>query len=119
SLASDLPSHGEAEADELYGRLYFELGALAIDEIGERFDAVLIDETQDMDFARLADVIRVWTDEVEGRRIILFGDFIRQALYGRTNAGSQDVLTAFPGIPVFNLGINCRNTRRIAIQTDL
>jgi hypothetical protein len=29
SLADDLPAHGEAESDELYGRLYFELGALA------------------------------------------------------------------------------------------
>jgi hypothetical protein len=119
SLACDLPAHGEAEADELYGRLYFELGALAIYEIGERFDAILVDETQDMDIARLADVIRVWTDGIENPRIILFGDFIRQALYGRPNAGSQAVLATFPGIPVFNLGINCRNTRRIAVQTDL
>ena len=64
SLAADLPSPGETEAHELYDRLYFELGALAIDELGERFDAVLIDETQDMDITRLSDLIRAWTDRV-------------------------------------------------------
>lgn len=119
SLAGDLPTHGEAESDELYGRLYFELGALAIDELGERFDAVLVDETQDMEAARLADVVHAWTDAIKVPRVILFGDFVRQALYGRSCIGHQAVLAAFPTIPVFNLGINCRNTKRIAIQTDL
>jgi hypothetical protein len=119
SLAADLPAHGETENDELYGRLYFELGALAIDELGERFDAVLIDETQDMDASRLADVINAWTQSIQNRRVILFGDFIRQALYGRPHTDQLTVATAFPGIPVFSLGVNCRNTKRIAIQTDL
>jgi hypothetical protein len=80
---------------------------------------VIVDEAQDMDVARLADLVRAWTDGTEVPKVALFGDFIRQALYGKANTGHQMVVAAFPEIPVFNLGINCRNTRRIAIQTDL
>ncbi|MGH7193685.1 MAG: hypothetical protein ACREJM_09150, partial [Candidatus Saccharimonadales bacterium] len=50
SLAGDL-AHAEAsglEGRELFGRLYFELGALAIEESGERFDDIIFDEVQDV-----------------------------------------------------------------------
>lgn len=119
SFAAELPAHGEAENDELYGRLYFELGALAIDELNERFDAVLIDEVQDMSAPQLADVVKAWTEGVQDKRVILFGDFIRQALYDKPHTDQQAVADAFAGIPVFSLAINCRNTKRIALQTDL
>jgi len=42
TFAGDLPASGEIEDDELYGRLYYDLGALAIEELNERFDAVII-----------------------------------------------------------------------------
>ena len=119
SLAGDLPAANTTDNDDLYGRLYFELGALAIDEIGERFDAVLIDEAQDFDAAHLADVAKAWIQGVADARLILFGDFTRQALYGRPSKGHQDFCTAMHGAPVFNLSVNCRNTKRIAMQTDL
>jgi Nuclease-related domain/UvrD-like helicase C-terminal domain/AAA domain len=118
SLASDLPSTSTTDNNDLFGRLYFELGALAIDEIGERFDVVLIDEAQDFDPRRLADVVNSWVQGVAEPRIILFGDFARQALYGRA-LKQQDLCTAMHGAPVFSLSVNCRNTKRIAMQTDL
>ena len=119
SLADDLPGADDWEQNDLYGRLYFELGALAIDELGERFEAVLIDEAQDFAPQRLADVVNAWTDGVGRSRITLFGDFTRQALYGRPADGQVQLCRAFSGAPVFNLTVNCRNTKRIAKQTDL
>jgi len=119
SLAEDLPSVGDVETGDLYGRLYFDLGALAIEELDERFDAIIIDETQDFDAARLSDVIQAWTQAVSETKTILFGDFTRQALYGTSGREHLDVRAAFSGAAVFNLSVNCRNTRRIATQTDL
>jgi hypothetical protein len=119
TLAGDLPNAGDAENSDLYGRLYFDLGALAIEETGERFDAIIIDETQDFEAARLFDIVQAWTQGVNDTKTILFGDFTRQALYGTTGREHPEVRAAFPGAAVFNLSINCRNTRRIATQTDL
>src|SRR5258708_26505300 len=49
SFADELPAAtGEGDAD-LYGRIYFDLGALAIEEANERFDAVVMDEAQDFE----------------------------------------------------------------------
>lgn len=119
TLTGDLPASGEIEDDELYGRLYYDLGALAIEELNERFDAVIIDETQDFPARRIADIVQAWTQGVESPRIILFGDFTRQALYGKAGRDLQEVRAVFGGAPVFNLSTNCRNTKRIATQTDL
>jgi len=119
TLGGDLPSSDEIDKSALFGKLYFELGALAIDEIGERFDVVILDETQDFEPSRIADVANAWTHGVVGARVILFGDFTRQALYGRPKSELEDLRAAFGGAPVFGLSINCRNTRRIATQTDL
>jgi Nuclease-related domain/UvrD-like helicase C-terminal domain/AAA domain len=118
-LSADLPGAEEWQQEDLYGRMYFELGALAIDELNERFDAVLIDEAQDFVPQRLADVVHAWTNGVEYPRVTLFGDFTRQALYGQPSNTQGRLSSAFSGAPVFNLSVNCRNTKRIAKQTDL
>ncbi len=118
SFASDLRAAEAARGADLYDKIYFELGALAIEELGERFHAAIIDEVQDMPPARLADVVFAWTSEQDGARILLAGDFTRQALYGHGTYSAADVKEAFGKAPIFNLGLNCRNTRRIAIQTD-
>ncbi|MGE5536948.1 MAG: NERD domain-containing protein [Acidobacteriota bacterium] len=119
SLAGELPSASDLSSEELYGSRYFELGALAIADLNERFDVVLVDEAQDFDASRLADVIREWTDGICVPRIILFGDFTRQALYGCSQSGHQQVCTLMGNAPVFNVSLNCRNTRRIATQMEL
>jgi superfamily I DNA/RNA helicase len=119
TLASDLPAAGEVESEDLYGRIHFDLGALAIEELDERFDSVIIDETQDFDAPRLSDIVQAWTQGVKDSRTILFGDFTRQALYGMTGREHPEVRAAFSGAAIFNLSVNCRNTRRIATQTAL
>jgi hypothetical protein len=119
SFADELPAAtGEDDAD-LYGRIYFDLGALAIEEANERFDAVIIDEAQDFEPERLADVLKAFTGGAVDARTILLGDFTRQALYGKSADALERLRSAFAGAPTFGLSINCRNTRRIATQTDL
>jgi len=119
SFAGELASSSDVSSEELFGSRYFELGALAIADLNERFDVVLVDEAQDFDAARLVETAREWTDGVPAPRVILFGDFTRQALYGCSQSGHQQICSLMGNAPVFNVGVNCRNTRRIAAQMDL
>ena len=121
TLASDLPTAGETESEDLYGRLYFDLGALAIEELDERFDAVIIDETQDFDAPRISDIVQAWTLQgVKDPKTILFGDFT----HGRRStaklvANIPRCVPPFPEQPFSISALVQRNTRRIATQTDL
>lgn len=119
SFAEELASSSDVSSEELFGRRYFELGTLAIADLDERFDVVLVDEAQDFDAARLVETAREWTDGVTAPRTIMFGDFTRQALYGCSQSGHQQICSLMSNAPVFNVGMNCRNTRRIAAQMDL
>ncbi len=118
SFASDLTASEKREDGDLYTRTYFELGALAVEEQRERFGAVIVDEVQDIPPMALAALVQCWTAEQDKPRVLLLGDFTRQALYGNGTSSADEVRGAFGQAPVFGLGINCRNTRRIAIQTD-
>jgi hypothetical protein len=122
SLASDLAQAEAAgmEGGELFGRLYYELGALAIEESGEQFDGIVFDEVQDLPARAVGDLVAAWTHSRRDRRVLLLGDFTRQALYTGSAANSTPLLEAvFGSLPVFNLRVNCRNTRRIALQTGI
>jgi hypothetical protein len=122
SLAGDLTRAEASGMDgrELFGRLYFELGALAIEETGERFDDIIFDEVQDLSARAVGDLVGSWTREIEHARVLLLGDFTRQALYtGSSMTSAQLLQSVFGSLPVFNLRLNCRNTRRIALQTGI
>jgi DNA helicase IV len=118
SFSADLRVAEERGGDALYARTFFDLGALAIEELAERFQAVIIDEVQDMPPAGLAEVVYAWTNVQPDPRVLLAGDFTRQALYAGGTCSADEVRKAFGEAPLCNLSINCRNTRRIAIQTD-
>ena len=118
SFADELPAATGEDDRDLYDRIYFDLGALAIEEANERYDAVVVDEAQDFDPERLADVLKAFTGSAAEARTILLGDFTRQALYGKSTSALEKLRAAFAGAPTFGLSINCRNTRRIATQTD-
>lgn len=122
SLANDLlqAEAASVNGDSLFGRLYYELGALAIEESGERFDYIVFDEVQDLPARAVGDLVSAWTHGEEGFRILLLGDFTHQALYTGSAATSVPRLeSVFGSLPVFNLRLNCRNTRRIALQTGI
>ncbi|WP_237478297.1 nuclease-related domain-containing DEAD/DEAH box helicase [Lichenibacterium dinghuense] len=121
-FAEDLRQAEQAgtSGDQLYGRLYYELGALAIEESGERFDVIVFDEVQDLPSPRLAELLKAWSHAASGTWILLLGDFTRQALYTGSSDASLELLRASLGdVAVFNLRLNCRNTRRIAMQTGI
>ena len=103
---------------EVFRRVYFELGALAIEDSGERFDAIVVDEAQDLPADQLAQLLRSWRRDDAGSRVLLLGDFTRQAIYAGGQATSPALLKAALGdLAIFNLRLNCRNTHRIANQT--
>lgn len=108
------------DRSEVYGKVYYELGALAIEESGERFDTIVFDEVQDLPSRSLAEVIGSWRRPDERSHILLLGDFTRQALYSGSSQASLDLIQEALGpVAVFNLRLNCRNTRRIAFQTGI
>jgi UvrD-like helicase C-terminal domain/AAA domain len=106
-------------APEFFATEYYELGALAIAELGERFNSVIVDEAQDFPVKGLRQVIAEWTAETSSPQIMLFGDFARQSIYDASTRSREDVAVEFPGMASYSLSMNCRNTRLIAKQIEL
>jgi hypothetical protein len=92
-------------------------GALAVGTSDERFDTLIVDETQDFPPDALLDLLTAWRKRADAMpSICLFGDFSRQALY--VEGGAARALIRERLRPaVFPLRRNCRNTRRIATET--
>jgi thymidine kinase len=114
-LAQEFARH--RDHPDLFSELYPLYGAMALDEANERFDAVLIDEAQDFKAETLVALADAWTRDVSSAQIVLFGDYTKQAIYG-TPKDSLDVARSCLGGFVVPLHKNCRNTRRIAVQTS-
>jgi UvrD-like helicase C-terminal domain/Nuclease-related domain/AAA domain len=118
SMADEFLRLEAQAASKFFAEEYYELGALAIAEIGERFDTLLVDEVQDFPMKGLIQVVREWTGG-DTARIMLFGDYARQAIYDASTRERNQVTAAFAGIASFALSLNCRNTRMIATQIEL
>jgi hypothetical protein len=119
SVASEFLRLETIAAPKFFAAEYYELGALAISEIGERFNSVMVDEAQDFPVKALQQVVAEWTGDTVGAQIMLFGDFARQSIYDASTRSREDVVAEFPGMASFSLSMNCRNTRRIAKQIEL
>jgi len=114
-LASDL--RGELVEGE-FDRGFYELGALAVASAGTQVDLVLVDEAQDFPADALVDVVEAFGvpgDASPAR--VLFADFSRQALYSAP-ADARAKIKARLAPANFSLRRNCRNTRRIASETE-
>ncbi len=118
SIADEFLRLEAQAAPKFFSEDYYELGALAIAEIGERFDALLVDEVQDFPMKGLAQIVKEWTGG-DTAQIMLFGDFVHQAIYDASTRQREQVTAVFPGIASFALSLNCRNTRMIAKQIEL
>ncbi|WP_281804799.1 nuclease-related domain-containing DEAD/DEAH box helicase [Methylocystis echinoides] len=122
-LASSLKGELEAATKQsppevMFGNTYFELGALAIAESQEKFDTIVVDEAQDLPADPLAQLLKEWRRDLTESSVLLLGDFTRQAIYASGQETSPGKLKAALGeLAIFNLRLNCRNTRRIAYQT--
>jgi hypothetical protein len=119
SLVDEFLRAEAAPSPRFFSDDYYEFGALAIAEIGEQFDVVIVDEAQDLPMKGLQPVVDQWTAMKPGRRVLLFGDFARQAIYDASTRRRDEVAERFPGMASFALSLNCRNTRLIAKQIDL
>jgi Nuclease-related domain/UvrD-like helicase C-terminal domain/PhoH-like protein len=118
SLGPDFLSMEKHQPPSLYSDDYFEFGALAIDELGDRFDTVILDEVQDFSAAALRRLTDAWSSGTANTKILLLGDFARQAIYSSVGSTKTELVTTFPGVAIFNLSLNCRNTQMIAKQLE-
>ena len=119
SFADEFLRLESASSSRFFAEDYFELGALAITEIGERVGTIIVDEAQDFPMKGLQQVVDQWTADCSSRRVLLFGDFARQAIYEASTHRREEVAERFRGMASFSLSLNCRNTRLIAKQIEL
>ncbi len=95
-----------------------QLPDLAIEALldhGEReaADFLIVDEIQDLAREPFLDVLDLLVkDGLQGGRVLLFGDFERQAIY-ETGDGRNLLTERIPGLVTFVLTVNCRNLPRI------
>ena len=125
NLASDFEKQ-ESESlksgndDSLFDEWYPLFVEGALEEMGAQFDALVVDEAQDLvpqhALGFLDLVIR--DGLAEGNWAIL-GDFTSQALYGDTVDPFEILSQYTENIARAKLTLNCRNTRRIAEETTI
>ncbi|MGX9671171.1 NERD domain-containing protein [Mycobacterium sp. HM-7] len=79
----------------------------------ETLDFLIVDEIQDLATNPLLDVLDLLVrGGLRGGRVLLFGDFERQAIY-ESGDGRELIRQRIPDLPSYNLTINCRNMPRI------
>ena len=97
-------------------------GQLAIEELREKIDTLVLDEAQDLLVPAVLDVLDVWLkDGLADGRWVMFGDFHRQAIFNR-ETGSEMIARLEARCRFFaraSLTTNCRNTRHIGDVTSL
>lgn len=96
----------------------YQLSDLALEALldhgeGEAGDFLIIDEVQDLAREHFMDVLDLLVKRgFAGGRVLLFGDFERQAIYERGD-GRALLAERIPGLSSFALTVNCRNLPRI------
>lgn len=82
-------------------------------------DFLVLDEVQDLALERYLDVLDLMVDGgLAGGRLLLFGDFERQALFS-TSDGRDRLRARAPHVVQMRLTENCRNLPRIGYQVNL
>lgn len=101
---------------ELPERALEGLAERSADEVG---DFLIIDEVQDVATDAYLDLLDLLVKGgLRDGRVLMFGDFERQAIYG--NEGARDTLRErSPHLASFRLSENCRNLPRIGYQVNL
>lgn len=95
-----------------------QLPDLALEALLERGEAeagdfLILDEVQDLARGPFLDVLDLLVrDGLAGGRVLLFGDFERQAIYEGAD-GKILLHDRIPGLATFALTVNCRNLPRI------
>ena len=86
---------------------------------GSTSDFLIVDEIQDIATDHYLDVLDLMTDGgLQAGRVLLFGDFERQALYENAE-GRERIRDRAPSMTSHKLMHNCRNLPRIGYQVNL
>ena len=109
----------DVDERELFEKVYPEYARRALHALGPQFDALIVDEAQDLCRLPHLDLMDLALEGgLAGGRWAMFGDFTNQALF---LSGSGDpehaLLQRFPYPARRNLLVNCRNTSAIARDT--
>jgi hypothetical protein len=84
-----------------------------------RVDFVIVDEIQDLMTEPYLDVLDLMVKGgLKSGRVLLFGDFERQAIYGEGD-GRGLLASRLPALPTCKLVVNCRNLPRIGYAVNL
>lgn len=104
---------------ELYEAVYPEYARRALQRAGPQFDALIMDEAQDLCQSPYLEIIDLaLADGLSRGRWAMFGDFTNQAIYLSRAADPEGALLQyFPHPARRNLYVNCRNTPPIAQDT--
>lgn len=122
SKAGEFTAAERRGGPELFNQIYPDLGWQAVEELGEKFDAIIVDEAQDLVQPSVMDVFDAWLKGgLAGSRAVFFGDYHRQGIYSSLSGSEQKALLekCLPGRAPTILRRNCRNTRVIAEETAL
>lgn len=107
---------------KLFEQVYPDCGELAIEELNEPYDIIILDEAQDLISHSVLDVLSLWVKGgLTTGRWAFFGDFHRQAIFNKVT--SEEMLRLLtkstPHFARCCLSLNCRNTRNIGEETSL
>jgi hypothetical protein len=123
SIASDFLEHERrGPSRELYEDTYPTCGRLAVEELGEQYDVLVVDEAQDLLRPRILEVLDIWLKGgLAGGYWAMFGDFQQQAIFAGQNADElRRALDRYSArYARGRLTLNCRNTRNIGEETAL
>lgn len=123
SIASEfMDAEGRGEEPDLFESVYPVCGRLALEELNETYDVLVMDEAQDLLRPAILDVLDVWLKgRLSGGRWAIFGDFHRQAIFTKATGDTlRDALRrSAPQFARGRLTQNCRNTRNIGEETAL
>jgi hypothetical protein len=123
SLAREFEEKRRTErGPELYEQVYAAFGSLAVEEVGETYDVLVVDEAQDLLRPGVLDCFGAWLNGgLAGGHWAIFGDYLRQAIFGTCSAEEMKKLLCerAPRFATGRLRQNCRNTRSIGEETAL
>ena len=92
---------------------------LAVEELGQQFDTLVVDEAQDLIAQERLDLLNgALIGGLAGGKWAIFGDFTRQALYNNPVDPVSTLSGYCQHFARMKLIQNCRNTRRIALETS-
>src|SRR5882672_1525872 len=114
SVAEDFfEQERKGDPAELFTNVYPLCGALGVEEQGQQFDVLVMDEAQDLLIPGVMDVLNLWLkDGFCGGRWAIFGDFQRQAIFSAIPGEKlKERLEKIAGhFTKGRLTLNCRNT---------